>query len=212
MEIIIVICLLIVIILLLKDKVVIHKPVRRQHKQENKTHDLPDIIGLPKPVKRHAVPMDATKRQTKEPDDIPDNFETETEEKALGLVIPQEELDEVFGSIPDLDLENEEEEWQEYGDANSDNRFATGVTFDELSTVGALLQQDVLEPALQQKAVNIVRRIQGTELFSLLENSMEGASRKIAELLDKSLPTGTDFSSSNLRNKDLEGFDIGEFV
>jgi len=65
---------------------------------------------------------------------------------------------------------------------------------------------------LQQKAIDIVRRIQGTELFSLLENSMEGASRKIAELLDKSLPAGKDFSSSNLRNKDLEGFDIGEFV
>ncbi|PVD52202.1 conjugal transfer protein TraD [Terrimonas sp.] len=210
MEIIIVICLLIVIVLLLKDKVVIHKPVRRQEKQESKTPDLPDIIGLPKPVERHALPMNASKRQTDKSKNIPDNFETETEEKALGLVIPQEELDEVFGSMPDL--EDEEEEWSEYGNADSDNGFATGVTFDELSTVGALLQQDVLEPALQQKAVNIVQLIQGTELFSLLENSMEGASRKIAALLDKSLPAGTDFSSSNLRNKDLEGFDIGEFV
>jgi len=209
MEIIIVICLLIVIVLLLKDKVVIHKPVHRQEKQESKTPELPDIIGLPKPVERHAMPMNASKRQTDKSKSIPDNFETETEEKALGLVIPQEELDEVFGSMPDLE---DEEEWSEYGDADSDNGFATGVTFDELSTVGALLQQDVLEPALQQKAVNIVQRIQGTELFSLLENSMEGASRKIAALLDKSLPAGTDFSSSNLRNKDLEGFDIGEFV
>jgi hypothetical protein len=75
-----------------------------------------------------------------------------------------------------------------------------------------LLQQDVLEPALQKKAANIVQRIQGTELFSLLENSMEGASQKIAALLDKSLSAGTDFSSSDLRNSSLEGFDIGEFV
>lgn len=210
MEIIIVICLLIVIVLLLKDKVVIHKPMSRQEKQKNKTFDLPDIIGLPKPAKRHTVPMNAAKRQIDKSENIPDNFEPETKESDFAREIPQEELDEVFGGVPDL--EEEEEEWNGYGDANSDNGFATGVTFDELSTVGALLQQDVLEPALQQKAVNIVQRIQGTELFSLLENSMEGASRKIAALLDKSLPAGTDFSSSNLRNKDLEGFDIGEFV
>ena len=210
MEIIIVICLLIVIVLLLKDKVVIHKPVRRQEKQENKTSDLPDIMGLPKPVERHAVPTNAAKRQIDKSENIPDNFEAETKETGFAREIPQEELDEVFGSVPDY--EDEEEEWKEQGLPNSDNGFATGVTFDELSTVGALLQQDVLEPALQQKSVNIVQRIQGTELFSLLENSMEEASRKIAALLDKSLPAGTDFSSSSLRNRDLDGFDTGEFV
>lgn len=75
-----------------------------------------------------------------------------------------------------------------------------------------MLQRDVLEPALQQKAVNIVQRIQGTELFNPLENSMERASRKIAALLNKSLYIGTDFNSFNLRSRDLEGFDIGEFV
>lgn len=212
MEIIIVICLLIVIILLLKDKVVIHKPVRRQQQQENRMPDLPDIIGQPKPVKRHALPMNATKGQSDERRAVPDNFEADTQEKGFAREIPQEELDEVFGSEPDFDFKDEEEEWSEYGYPNSDNGFATGVTFDELSTVGALLQQDVLEPASQQQAVDIVQRIQGTELFSLLENSMEGASRKIAALLDKSLPTGTDFSSSDLRKSDVGDFDIGEFV
>jgi len=41
---------------------------------------------------------------------------------------------------------------------------------------------------------------------------MDGASRKIAELLDKSLSAGTDFSSPDLRKSDFEDFDIGEFV
>ncbi|EOZ96484.1 hypothetical protein A33Q_2254 [Indibacter alkaliphilus LW1] len=40
---------------------------------------------------------------------------------------------------------------------------------------------------------------------------MEGASQKIAALLDKSLPTGTD-SGSSQRNSGLGDFDIGEFV
>jgi hypothetical protein len=212
METLIVICLIIVIILLLKDKVAIHKTVRRQVKPEKKSSDLPDIMGLPKPVQRHTLPLDATKRQSGECDGIADNFGTETYGIGLGLENPQieGETDEVFGSMSDF--ENEGDEWDEYGFEDSDNEFATGVTFDELTTVGAWLEQDELEPAQQQKAVDIVQRLQGTELLSLLEDSMDGASRKIAELLDKSLSAGTDFSSSDLRKSDFEDFDIGEFV
>jgi hypothetical protein len=58
----------------------------------------------------------------------------------------------------------------------------------------------------------IVQKLQGTELFSLLENSIEGASRKIAELLDSTLLSETEDSSSTLRKNDLSDFDIGEFV
>ena len=207
MEIVIVVCLLLVIILLLEDKVVIYKPGRRR---EHKIPELPDIMGQPKPVQRHAVPMDATKGQPDKPKDISDTFETETKENGFARKIPQEELDEVFGSVPDW--EDEEEEWNSYGSSDSDNGFATGVTFDELSTAGAWLQQEVPEPALQQKAVDIVQRVQGTELFSLLENAMEGASRKMAALLDKHLPPEADSGASTLRNGDLRDFDIGEFV
>jgi hypothetical protein len=212
METLIVICLIIVIILLLKDKVVFNKTVRKEIKPEKKSSDLPDIMGLPKTVERQTLPMSATKSQSGERDGIADNFGTETYRIGFGLENPQieGEPDEVFGSMSDF--ENEEDEWDEYGFEDSDNEFATGVTFDELTTVGAWLEQEVPEPALQQKAVDIVQRLQGTELFGLLENSMEGASRKIAELLDKSLSAGTDFSSPDLRKSDLEDFDIGEFV
>lgn len=212
MEILIVICLITVIILLLKDKVVINKTVRREIKPEKQRPDLPDIMGLPKPVERHTLPMSATKSQSGERDGIADNFDAETYGIDLGLENPQieGELDEVSGSMSDF--ENEEDDWDEYGFEDGDNEFATGVTFDELTTVGAWLEQGTLETALHQKAVDIVQRLQGKELLSLLENSMDGASRKIAELLDKSLSTGTDFSSPDLRKSDLEDFDIGEFV
>lgn len=212
MEILIVVCLIIVIILLLKDKVVINKPVRRHKSEEIRTPDLPEIIGKPKPIERHVVPSATTQRQKEEQEDIPDNFEEETHETGFAREIPPEELDDVFGSEPTFDFEEEDEEWKEKGLPNSDNGFATGVTYDELATVGALLQQDKLEPGSQQKAVDIVQRMQGTELFSLLEHSIAGASRKIAELLDRSLPAGTDFSSSDERKSDVGDFDIGEFV
>ena len=212
METLIVICLIIVILLLLKDKVVINKTVRREVKPEHHRPDLPDIMGLPKPVERHTLPLNATKSQAGGRDGIADNFGTETYGIGLGLENPQieGEPDEVFGSMSDF--ENEEDEWDEYGFEDSGNEFATGVTFDELTTVVTWLEQEAPEPALQQKTVGIVQRLQGTELFGLLENSMEGASRKIAELLDKSLSAGTDFSSPDLRKSDLEDFDIGEFV
>lgn len=75
-----------------------------------------------------------------------------------------------------------------------------------------LLQKDRLEPSQQETAVAIVQKIQGTELFDLLENSMESASQKIAMLLDKSLSAETDTGSSTLRTTHLDDFDIGEFV
>lgn len=211
METVIVICLVIVIALLLEDKIVIKKRSRQEPTQEKVNPNLPGIMGQPRPIRSHLVPKRANESQLAEVEPDPDNLDIEYDKNESSCIqVPQEELDEVFGDGPDL--EDEEEEWNGYGDPNSDNGFATGVTFDELSTVGNLLQQKVLEQSQKIIAVELVQKIQGTELFSLLESSIEGASRKIAELLDSSLSLETDSSSSNLRNNDLNDFDIGEFV
>lgn len=209
METVIVICLLIVIVLLLKDKVVINRILSKKEKTPFVNPSLPEIMGIPKPKERHKMPNIAIKRKKNESVNKSDSFESETK-KGFVKPIPQEELDEVFGEVPNLD--DEEEEWQGYGEPNGEDGFASGVTFEELNTVGNLLQQDELEPSLQEQAVDIVHRIQGTELFSLLENSIENASLKIARLLDRSIANDAEFSSSTMRNKSLDDFDIGEFV
>ena len=211
MEIVIVICLLIVIVLLLQDKIVIHKRSKQDPPHKKVNPNLPDIMGQPKPVERLSLPNTATERQIQEPEINPANLDIEYDENEnVGIQIPQEELDEVFRKIPDL--EEEEEEWNRYGISGGDDSLAQGVTYDELSSVGALLQKENLEQSQKETAVAIVQRLQGTELFSLLENSIEGASRKIAELLDSTLTTETEAGSSTLRNNDLSDFDIGEFV
>lgn len=211
MEIVIVICLLIVIALLLQDKIVINKRPRQKPTQEKVNPQLPDIMGQPRPVTRLSVPKTTTERQIEEPEVDPDNLDIEYDEnEQVAIQVPQEELDEVFSNTPDF--EEEEEEWNRYGNSGGDNGFAQGVTFEELSTVGMLLQKDSLEPSQQETAVAIVQKIQGTELFDLLENSMESASQKIAILLDKSLSADTDTGSSTLRTTHLDDFDIGEFV
>ncbi len=165
-------------------------------------------MGQPKPARSLSVPNTVNESQITEPKINPDNLDIEYDENEIvGKQIPQEELDEVFSNMPDL--EEEEEEWNRYGISGGDDSLAQGVTYDELSSVGALLQKENLEQAQKETAVAIVQRLQGTELFSLLENSIEGASRKIAELLDSTLLSETENSSSTLRKSDLSDFDIG---
>ena len=211
MEIVIVICLLIVIVLLLQDKIVIKKRTKQEPPQKKVNPNLPDIMGQPKSVERLSMPNAANERQIEEPEINPANLDIEYDENEnVGIQIRKEELDEVFRNMPDL--EEEEEEWNRYGIFGGDNSLAQGVTFEELSSVGALLQKENLEQSQKETAVDIVQRLQGTELFSLLENSIEGASLKIAELLDSTLSSETEAGSSTLRKNDLNDFDIGEFV
>lgn len=211
MEIVIVICLLIVIALLVQDKIVIKKSSERKPIQEKSNTKLPDIMGQPRPKRSLSVPNNATESQVEELELNPDNFDIEYDENEnVGIQIPQEELDEVFSNMPDFG--EEEEEWNRYELSDGDNGFAQGVTFEELNFVGILLQKEKLEQSQKETAIAIVQKIQGTELFSLLENSMEGASRKIAELLDSTLSSETEAGSSTLRKNDLGDFDIREFV
>ncbi|WP_140487056.1 conjugal transfer protein TraD [Flavobacterium sp. GSA192] len=210
MEIVIVICLLIVIALLLQDKIVIKIGVEQKPTKKKQKPKLADIMGQSKTLRSLSVSNNANESQKKKQEDKTDNFDIEIDDQDNESQIPQEELDEVFRNISDF--EDEAEEWNSYGISNVDNGFAQGVTFEELSSVGMLLQKDNLEPSQKEKAIGIVQKIQGTELFDLLENSMESASRKIAELLDSSLSFETESSSSILRKNDFEDFDIGEFV
>ena len=211
MEIVIVICLLIIIALLVQDKIVIKKSSERKPIQEKSNPKLPDIMGQPRLKRSLSVPNNATESQVEELELNPDNFDIEYDENEnVGIQIPQEELDEVFSNMPDFG--EEEEEWNRYELSDGDNGFAQGVTFEELNFVGILLQKEKLEQSQKETAIAIVQKIQGTELFSLLENSMEGASRKIAELLDSTLSSETEAGSSTLRKNDLGDFDIREFV
>jgi hypothetical protein len=210
MEAVIILCQLIVIVLLLQDKIVIRKRAEQKPTQEKCNPNLPDIMGQPKSMRSLSVPKGTKESQNKKPEKEMDIFDIEIDYEDVEMQIPQEEPEEVFGNTSDF--EEEEEEWNRCGIFGGDAGFAQGVTFEELSSVGMLLQKEKLEPSQKETAVGIVQKIHGTELFTLLENSMESASRKIAELLDGSLTSETDAGSSIMRKNDLENFDIGEFV
>jgi hypothetical protein len=212
METVIVICLLIIIVLLLQDKIVIKKYPEQKPVQEKSNPNLPDIMGQPKPQRSLSVPMSTNESQKLEQEHKTDNFDIEIGEEKVDSQIAQEELDEVFGNVPDFEDEDEEEEWNSCGISDGDNGFAQGVTFEELSAVGMLLKKEKLRPSQKETAAVLLQKIQGTELFDLLENSIEDASQKIAKLLDGTLSSETDSGSSILHKKDLKDFDIGEFI
>jgi hypothetical protein len=210
METLIIICLMLVIILLLQDKIVIQISKKGKPKQERASSDLPDIMGQPRTARSLSTSINAPESRIKKQQQEMNNFDIEIGKENVDAEIPREELDDVFRNQPDL--EEEEEEWNGYGIPEGNDGFAQGVTFEELSAVGMLLEKEKLEPSQKETAIALVQKIQGTELFSLLENSIESASRKIAELLDGSLSSEKDSGPSYLRKIDLNDFDIGDFV
>jgi len=154
------------------------------------------------------LPSSTTQRQFVTAEVRTDNFDSETKEQEIDQPNEKKSLGNIL--VKNNDWE-EEEDWQ-YGDFSQiESGFATGVTFQELSTAGLLLQEEFLEPALEQQAVHIIQKIQGTELFNLLENSLEGANQRIADLLSQST-SNADVNKSPNRKNEAEGFDIEEFI
>jgi len=209
MEIIIVLCLVTIIILLLQERNILRKKSDEVSDHE-KYRSQESLMGKAKKIKSHEVPRTTSEIHSTIPRTQPSTFEKEVNDIKVDIQIPQEELDEIFGGT--INLEDEEEEWSQYQIFDNDNGLAQGVTFEELNSVEQFLEEKNLDLAQKETAADIVLKLQGTELFNLLENSIEGASMKIAELLDKRLSLENNSSSSFLRNDDFEGFDIGKFV
>ena len=207
MEQFIIIGLLLIIILLLWDRKFISKNPKEKRTETHQA--LSSIMGKTRSEERKLQPFDADQGQSKFIVTDANNFDSETKEEVLENTASKKELDEIL--VKNNDWEDEEEDWQYQDDSKIEIGFATGVTFQELSTVGKLLQEDILEPDLEHQTVTIIQKIQGTELFDLLENSLGDASKRIATLLSQSIPYEDQVNSFNRKN-DADGFDIGEFV
>ncbi|WP_276836005.1 hypothetical protein [Chryseobacterium cucumeris] len=206
MEQIIIICLLIIIILMLSERKFSTSIPRKE--DSSMKMNIPSIMGETREKERLLLPIVANERQGQPALLTVDNFDSETKEELLGDVALRKSLDDIL--IKNDELEQEDEDGL-YENSIIESGFATGVTFQELSTVGQLLQQDLLEADLEQQAVEIIQKIQGTELFDLLENSLGEASNRIGSLLRESIPDDDKIISSK-RSNSSDSFDIGEFV
>lgn len=201
MEVLILICLFVVIMLLLKDTKIIQRRANKPTNDWSTTPVLPDVMGGTKVVERTLNPTDNKK--------IASSFNGEILASRQAN-IADEELDEIFAK--EIDWEEEEEEWAVSRQPNGEDGLASGVSFEELNTARSLLEQEELGVFEQKQAADIVLKIQGTELFTLLEDSIKGAKEKIAILLDNSMIGQLGFNATALRKKGLEEFDINAFV
>jgi len=158
MEQFIIIGLLLIIILLLWDRKFISKNPKEKRTETHQA--LSSIMGKTRSEERKLQPFDADQGQSKFIVTDANNFDSETKEEVLENTASKKELDEIL--VKNNDWEDEEEDWQYQDDSKIEIGFATGVTFQELSTVGKLLQEDILEPDLEHQTVTIIQKIQGT--------------------------------------------------
>ncbi|UIR57846.1 conjugal transfer protein TraD [Sphingobacterium sp. SRCM116780] len=198
LQIVIVICLLVVIFLLSIDKVKIVKS--NESEPENLVQiKNPDIMGR--------ANVDSVRQRSFE-DKIADK--STIMEPIPKIVEPKTDVKNIITSnmFEDntIDGEWDDEEFPAY-----DNRFSQGVSLEELTSVGKLLQQNTLESEQQNLVIDVVQKVQGTELFSVLEDSIEGASKRIAILLDKTLERKS-VGASMVQKNDVDDFDINNFV
>lgn len=180
------------------------------HNQRDSSKEVPDILGRPKPGVSPTVPIQAVEINDSNSQSVSPNFDTENR-RDTKIPIPQEEPDEE--KVPDWDVEEQEMKRYAARVVNSiDNGLATGVTYEELATIGKMLQLETLEASEKKRTVRVVSKIDGTELMQMLDTVVGDASKRIASLLDQTDDYESDSGSSNLRKNDFNGFDIGEFT
>jgi hypothetical protein len=146
---------------------------------------LPNIIGRPKDASNYSSPSFTAQSKRESILSTTDNFDKRNEGTPKVYKIPQEGPEVAEKTLPDW--KEEEEEMGRYAAYGTQDGFATGVTFDELATVGKLLECQELKLSEEKIAADIVSKIDGTELLGLLESKVLQTSRKIATLLDSHL-------------------------
>lgn len=200
-QIVILFCLFTIIVLLAIDKVKIVKSVKMPE-PEAVSSQLPDVMGKTHKDTDHRLNEG---RISGRPLIKPKTDELDQPNKVLGNELnPQ-----VVGEVPTDPIEDEE--WLEDEFPPYDDRFSRGVSLEELLTVGKLLQQNDLESEQQNTVIDVMQKIHGTDLYNVLENSIEGASQRVAMLLDKTL-VSNHLNDVMPSEGHLDDFDIGNFL
>lgn len=200
LQIVILICLIVVIILLLVDKVKIIRA--HQEKKDVKKDTIPDVIGKVLVAEIEKIPVWMANRKK-----LVEQLAAGKVKQSNSESIKNEQQEEK--NFNAHITQNDDDGDDAYPD---DDRFGQGVTLKELAKVGNLLQRDTLDTSQEQETADIIQKIQGTEFFSMMQDSIDGASQKIAKLLDKTLSQNPSLPSGSSKVNDIEGFNISDFI
>ncbi len=199
-QIVILICLIVVIILLSVDKVKFIRPERKKY-HEVEQNNIPDVVGKVLVPEKEKTPAWLANRKklieqmaaNKGEQENNDSGKNDQQEEVISNST-KEEPDDVDNVPPD------------------DDHFGQAVSLNELIKVGNLLQQDNLDADQEKETNEIIQKIEGTEFLVMMQQSIEGASQKIARLLDKSLLEEHNVIPKENKDNALDNFDIGDFI
>lgn len=199
-QIVILFCLIVVIILLLEDKVTFIKPERKIFRKVEQIAE-PDVIGKVTVAEKEKAPIWLANRK-------------KLIEQMLANKADQgnEELTRNDRAKEDASNFNNEEPDETENIPPDDDRFGQAVSLNELTKVGNLLKQDNLDAIQEKETSDILHKMEGTEFFAMMQQSIDGASQKIARLLDKSLSEKHNVTTKENQNNALDNFDIGDFI
>jgi len=146
----------------------------------------------------------------------------DNKEKNKRLIIPNEEMDKVFYTKEEAELnvdvqfEYEEPDWKErvlIDDTESvQSEMAQGVSFDEMNEVSQVLQNDdnKLSNDNVRHVAKTINTVEATDMFEQLVSGVHDGKQKVANILDKCEalihPNKEDRSNKN------EEFDINNYM
>ncbi|MDN4011435.1 hypothetical protein QX233_03065 [Chryseobacterium gambrini] len=193
-------CLIVVIILLLIDKVRFIKPQRKIFRKVEQIAE-PDVIGKVTIPEKAKTPVWLANRK-------------KLIEQMLTNKADQGNEDPTRNDLEkeDVSSSNIEEPDETDNIPEDDDRFGQAVSLNELTKVGDLLKQDNLDAAQEKETSDILHKMEGTEFLAMMQQSIDGASQKIARLLDKSLSEKHNVIPKENQNNALDNFNIGDFI
>lgn len=199
-QIVILFCLIVVIILLLVDKVRFIKPQRKISRKVEQIAE-PDVIGKVTIPEKEKTPVWLANRK-------------KLIEQMLAKKADQDNNDSTRNDQEEEPASNFNKEEPDDTDnvPADDDRFGQAVSLNELTKVGDLLKQDNLDASQEKETSDILHKMEGTEFLAMMQQSIDGASQKIARLLDKSLSEKHNVIPKENQNNALDNFDIGDFI
>lgn len=179
-----------------------NKGIQKKHTQKAVEKDVKkkkssSIMGETKPISKVKEIVKKIPKPT-----------VEKQERTTKTIIPKEELDEVFSSsdndkiIPEEWDLVEEEELQAIVSSETDNDFATGLSYEELQKIPQLIEKT----AFTKENVSLAMKLSDTDLLDSLNEQIPEAQQRVSDLLNRYLNT------PKTKNDDWESFDIREFV
>lgn len=202
---IIIVCLTTIFLLLFRKK----RPKGGIAPCKTKLHFEEDVMGKTKVVLRQSKTNEDTMGQIFKPNEKPDNFAFDDENKAenepLKISVP---LEYEIGN-PDENLDEETEELRLLADGEAN--FASGASFEDLEHSYDVLRQRKTSEDDERKVAEILRNEGGTDIFRQMVAQVPQGVERVSSIMDKYFSPKSE-NVNSAKNKDYSDFDVANIL